>query len=68
MLTIFQATVLITCLAFLYVPMLQSSQLMAKRTCSMTSFRMKTRHGGTQKIKMIELSLAYHRHHKDLKN
>ncbi|MFS8004029.1 hypothetical protein Hanom_Chr13g01220811 [Helianthus anomalus] len=32
--------------------------LKARRTCSMTSFRMKTRREGTQKIKMIELPLT----------
>ncbi|KAJ0479846.1 hypothetical protein HanIR_Chr13g0624751 [Helianthus annuus] len=40
----------------------------ARRTCSMTSFGMKTRREGTQKIKMIELPLTLHHHHKDLKN
>ncbi|MFS7972551.1 hypothetical protein Hanom_Chr09g00846161 [Helianthus anomalus] len=68
MLIIFQAVVLVTRLTFLYVQMLQSNQLKAKRTCSITSFGMKTRRGGTQKIKMIELPLTYHQHHKDLKN
>uniref|UniRef100_A0A251RY51 Uncharacterized protein n=1 Tax=Helianthus annuus TaxID=4232 RepID=A0A251RY51_HELAN len=48
---------------FLHVQMLK-----ARRTCSMTSFRMKTRREGTQKIVMIELSLTLHQHHKNLKN
>ncbi|MFS8026844.1 hypothetical protein Hanom_Chr16g01491471 [Helianthus anomalus] len=62
MLTIFQAFILITCLAFLHVQMLK-----ARRTCSMISFRMKTRREGTQMIKMIELPVATHHYHKDLK-
>ncbi|KAF5759392.1 hypothetical protein HanXRQr2_Chr16g0740711 [Helianthus annuus] len=61
--TIFQAVVLIMRLDFLHVQMLK-----ARRTCSMTSFRMKTRREGTQKIVMIELSLTLHQHHKNLKN
>ncbi|MFS7989254.1 hypothetical protein Hanom_Chr11g01044541 [Helianthus anomalus] len=53
MLTIFQAVVLITRLDFLHVQILK-----ARRTWSMTSLGMKTRHQGTQVMKMIELPLA----------
>ncbi|MFS7986191.1 hypothetical protein Hanom_Chr11g01007481 [Helianthus anomalus] len=66
MLTIFQAFVLITCLAFLLVQMLK-----VRKTCSMISFGMKTRREGTEMIKMIkmiELPLINHQHHKDLKH
>ncbi|KAJ0743086.1 hypothetical protein HanPI659440_Chr10g0371671 [Helianthus annuus] len=62
MLAIFQAFVLVTRLAFLHVQMLKAS-----RTCSMISFGMKTRREGTQMIKMIELPLINHQHHKVLK-
>ncbi|MFS7889938.1 hypothetical protein Hanom_Chr00s000005g01612861 [Helianthus anomalus] len=60
--TIFQAVVLIMRLDFLHVQMLK-----ARRTCSITSFGMKTRCEGTQKIKLIELPLTLYQHHKDMK-
>ncbi|KAJ0837348.1 hypothetical protein HanRHA438_Chr16g0777221 [Helianthus annuus] len=50
---LFQAVVLITRLDFLHVQILK-----ARRTWSMTSFGMKTRQEGAQKMKMIELPLA----------
>ncbi|MFS7974483.1 hypothetical protein Hanom_Chr09g00869311 [Helianthus anomalus] len=60
-LSIFQMVVLIMRLDFLHVQMLKT-----RRTCSMTSFEMKTRREGTQRIKMIELPLTLHQHHNDL--
>ncbi|MFS7928179.1 hypothetical protein Hanom_Chr04g00317761 [Helianthus anomalus] len=51
----------------LLLTMALEQMLKARRTCSMISFGMKTRREGTQMIKMIELPLINHQHHKDLK-